>query len=155
EIEMREIRVRVRRKGHKTRTIVIVTTLLDVERYTAKELTDLFAARWNCELDLRSIKRVLGMHHSRCQSPDMVRKELWMHLLAYNLIRVRMAQAADRHSILPRELSFTAATNHIHNFAQNLQNTSGLEHLRLENEMLNAIATCRVGNRPGRKEPRA
>jgi hypothetical protein len=155
EIEMRELRVRVRRKGHKTRTIVIVTTLLDAEQYPAKELAALFAARWNCELDLRSIKRVLGMHHSRCQSPEMVRKELWMHLLAYNLIRVRMAQAADRHSLLPRELSFTAATNHIHNFAQHLRRATGAEHARIEGELLHALATCRVGSRPGRKEPRA
>jgi hypothetical protein len=155
QIEMREIRVIVRRKGHKTRTIVIVTTLLDAEQHSAKDLAALFAARWNCELDLRSIKRVLGMHHSRCQSPEMVRKELWMHLLAYNLIRVRMAQAADRHNVLPRELSFTAATNHIHNFAHDLRRTSGIEHARIEGELLHAIATCRVGDRPGRKEPRA
>jgi hypothetical protein len=85
----------------------------------------------------------------------MVRKELWMHLLAYNLIRVRMAQAADRHNVLPRELSFTAATNHIHNFAHDLRRTSGIEHARIEGELLHAIATCRVGDRPGRKEPRA
>jgi hypothetical protein len=155
EIEMREIRVIVRRKGHKTRTIVIVTTLLDAEQYSAKELAALFAARWNCELDLRSIKRVLGMHHSRCQSPEMVRKELWMHLLAYNLIRVRMAQAADRHNVHPRKLSFTAATNHIHNFAHELRQSSGAEHDRIEGELLKAMAACRVGNRPGRKEPRA
>jgi hypothetical protein len=155
EIEMREVRVTVRRKGHKTRTIMIVTTLLDAEQYPVKDLAALFAARWNCELDLRSIKRVLGMHHSRCQSPEMVRKELWMHLLAYNLIRVRMAQAAARHDVLPRELSFTAATNHIHNFAHDLRSASGPEHDRIEGELLKAIAACRVGNRPGRKDPRA
>jgi hypothetical protein len=155
EIEMREVRVIVRRKGHKTRTIVIVTTLLDAEQYPVQELAALFAARWNCELDLRSIKRVLGIHHSRCQSPEMVRKELWMHLLAYNLIRVRMAQAADRHQVLPRTLSFTTATNHIHNFGQYLQRASGAEHRRIEDELLKAIAACRVGDRPGRREPRA
>jgi hypothetical protein len=155
EIEMRETRVFVRRKGHKTRTIVIVTTLVDAEQYPAEELTALFAARWNCELDLRSIKRVLGIHHSRCQSPEMVRKELWMHLLGYNLIRVRMAQAAARHNVLPRELSFAAATNHIHNFAQDLRQGSGAEFDRIEGELLKGIATCRVGDRPGRKEPRA
>ncbi len=122
---MRETRVVVRRQGYKTRTIVIVTTLLDADLYPAEELAALFAARWNCELDLRSIKRVLNMHHSRCLSPEMVRKELWMHLLAYNLIRVRMAQAAARRHVLPRLLSFTAATNHIHNFAPHLRQASG------------------------------
>jgi hypothetical protein len=155
EIEMRETRVVVRRQGYKTRTIMIVTTLLDADLYPAKELAALFAARWNCELDLRSIKRVLNMHHSRCLSPEMVRKELWMHLLAYNLIRVRMAQAAARHGILPRALSFTAATHHIHHFAQHLRQVSGAERARIEEALLKAIASCRVGGRPGRKEPRA
>lgn len=155
KLEMREVRVVVRRKGYKTRSVVIVTTLLDADVYSAKELTDLFNARWNCELDLRSIKRVLGIHHSRCQTPEMVRKELWMHFLAYNLIRVRMAQAAAQHNELPRKLSFTAAMNHIHNFAEALRGSSGAEHDRIEGELLRAIATCRVGDRPGRKEPRA
>jgi hypothetical protein len=155
ELEMREVRVIVRRKGYKTRSVVVVTTLLDAEIYSAKELTDLFNARWNCEVDLRSIKRVLGIHHSRCQTPEMVRKELWMYFLAYNLIRVRMAQAAAQHNVLPRKLSFTAATNHIHNFADALRGSSGAEHDRIEAELLRAIAACRVGDRLGRKEPRA
>lgn len=155
EIEMREVRIKVRRKGHRTRTIILVTTLIDAEQYPAKELAALFAARWNCELDLRSIKRVLGMHHSLCQSPEMVRKELWTYLLGYNLVRVRMAQAAERHHIAPRKLSFTAARNDLHNFADLLRSTRGAEHDRIEAELLRAIATCRVGDRPGRKEPRA
>jgi hypothetical protein len=155
EMEMREVRVTVRRRGYRTRTVVIVTTLLDAEAFSAKELTDLFAARWHCELDLRSIKQALGMYHLRSKTPEMVRKELWMHLLAYNLIRVRMAQAAAVHNRQPRTLSFTAAKTHIHNFAPHLSTTSGAEHRRIEAELLKAIAGCRVGKRPGRKEPRA
>jgi hypothetical protein len=155
EMEMREVRVIVRRKGYKTRAVVIVTTLLDAEVYSAKELTGLFAARWNCELDLRSIKQALGMNHSLCQTPEMVRKELWVYFLAYNLIRVRMAQAAATHNVHPRKLSFTAAMNHIHNFADALRASSGEEHDRIERELLRAIAGCRVGDRSGRKEPRA
>jgi hypothetical protein len=154
EMEMREVRVTVRRKGYKTRTVIIVTTLLDGELYSAKHLTDLFSARWHCELDLRSIKQALGMGTLRCKTPEMVRKELWAHLLAYNLIRVRMAQAATMCNLLPRTLSFTAARNHIQNFAPYLKTTSGTEYQRIEIEMLKAIAGCRVGNRPGRKEPR-
>lgn len=154
EMEMREVRRIVRRKGFKTRTVIIVTTLLDSELYSAGELTDLFAARWHCELDLRSIKQSLGMNHLSCKTPEMVRKELWAHLLAYNLIRVRMAQAAAVYARLPRTLSFTAARNHIHNFAPHLKSTSGAEHQRIETELLKAIAQSRIGNRPGRKEPR-
>jgi Transposase DDE domain/Insertion element 4 transposase N-terminal len=154
EMEIREVRVTIRRRGHRTRTVVIVTTLLDAQ-YSAQDLTDLFAERWRCELDLRSIKRALGMYHLSCKSPEMVRKELWMHLLAYNLIRVRMAQAAAVHGAAPRRLSFSAAQTLIHNFAPHLITTCGAKHRRIEAELLQAIGRCRLPNRPGRKEPRA
>lgn len=155
ELEMRELRCVVRRAGYRTRTIIVVTTLLDAALYPAEELTDLFALRWHCELDLRSLKQALGMRRLRCQTPAMVRKELWVYLLAYNLVRVRMAQAAAVHNALPRRLSFTAAKTHIHNFAVPLSSASRSERARLEAELLKAIASCRVGQRPGRKEPRA
>jgi len=154
-MEIREVRAMIRRDGYRTRDVVIVTTLLNEEEYSSKELMDLFSQRWHCELDLRSIKRVLGMHHLRCKTPEMVRKELWIHLLAYNLIRVRMAQAAAVHELLPRTLSFTAAMNHIANYGEHLRHASGDDHRRIEDDMLRAIASCRVGKRPGRKEPRA
>lgn len=154
-IEIREVRMTVRRKGYRQRTITIVTTLLDNKQYSTKDLTDLFGMRWHCELDLRSIKRTLGMHHVPCKKPAMVRKEVWARLLAYNLIRVRMAQAAAMRCIRPRNLSFAGATNLIEEFAQALRHARGSELARLEGELLKAIAQCRVGDRPGRKEPRA
>jgi putative transposase len=80
---------------------------------------------------------------------------LWVSLLAYNLIRVRMAQAAAVHDQLPRTLSFTAAKTHIHNFAPRMSASSKPVHHRLETELLKAIASCREGQRPGRTEPRA
>ncbi len=155
EIEMRELRCTVRRTGFRTRTIIIVTTLLDPELYPAEELTGLFALRWHCELDLRSLKQVLGMRRLRCQTPAMARKELWVYLLAYNLVRVRMAQAAAVHDVLPRSLSFTAAKTHIHNFAVHMSASSRDNYARLEAELLKALGSCIVGQRPGRKEPRA
>jgi hypothetical protein len=154
-IRIREVRTKVRRKGYRSRTVTIVTTLLDSELYSAKDLTDLFSMRWNCELDLRSIKRTLGMHHLSCKTPEMVRKVIWAYLLAYNLIRVRMAQAAAVHAVIPRKLSFSAARDFIEEFANGLRNAHGPEHARLEAELIKAIAHCRVGKRPGRKEPRA
>jgi hypothetical protein len=155
EIAMREVRCIVRRAGYRTRTVIIVTTLLDGETYSSQDLTDLFAQRWHCELDLRSLKQSLGLRRLRCQSPAMVRKELWVYFLAYNLIRVRMAQAAAVHDKLPRTLSFTAAKTLIHHFAPRMSASSQAVHARLETELLQAIASCRVGQRPGRKEPRA
>lgn len=155
EMEMREVCVTLRRPGHRPRSIAVVTTLLDAKQYSASDLTDLFAERWHCELDLRSRKRSLGMHHLSSRSPQMVRKELWLHLLAYNLVRVRMAQAASLHGQTPRRLSFTAATKLIHNFAPHLSTSKGKEHARLEAELLAAIAHGTLDHRPGRQEPRA
>ncbi len=90
---LRETRVRVRQPGFRTKTLVLVTTLLDLT-ITATDLADLYRARWHAELDLRALKVTLGMDVLRCKSPAMARKELWAHLLAYNLIRTVMAQAA-------------------------------------------------------------
>ena len=155
QMEIREVRAVVRRKGYRPRTVIIVTTLLDAREYPAKDLTDLFAERWHCELDLRSIKQTLGMDRLKCKTPEMARKELWVSLLAYNLIRVRMAQAAVQHGPPPRRLSFTAAKILIHNFAPHLESASGEDFRRLESELLRAIAHSQLPNRPGRKEPRA
>lgn len=154
-MEIRETRLVVRRRGYRTRTVVIVTTLLDAELYPARDLMDLFSQRWHCELDLRSIKQALGMGHLRCKTPAMVRKELWTYFLAYNLIRTHMAQAAALHDGTPRTLSFTAAQKLIHYFAPYLSMAEGDELRRLETELLSAIARCRLPSRPGRKEPRA
>jgi len=74
--------------------IVVVTTLLDANRYPKQAIADAFRARWHAELDLRSIKESLEMAPLRCKSPQMVHRELWTHWLAYNLIRKVMAQAA-------------------------------------------------------------
>jgi len=155
EMQMREIRVTIRRKGHRTRVVTVVTTLLDGNAYSAQDVTDLFAERWHCELDLRSIKQALGMHHLRTKTPAMVRKALWTHLLAYNLIRVRMAQAAALHGLTPRTLSFTATKILLHNFAMYQSILCGREHRRMEIVLLQAIARCKLPDRPGRQEPRA
>jgi len=154
-MEMREVCITIRRPGYPTRSVAVVTTILDPEQYSAKELTDLFAQRWHCELDLRSIKRSLSMHHLSSRSPQMVRKELWLHLLAYNLIRVRMAQAASLHDQTPRCLSFTATMKLIHNFAHLLSTRDHDEHHRVEAELLAVIADCILDHRPDRQEPRA
>ncbi len=84
---------------------VLVTTMLNRRRAPKNALADLYTQRWHIELDLRNIKTTLGMEVLRCKTPDMVEKELWVNLLAYNLIRLLMAQAALASGLLPRELS--------------------------------------------------
>ena len=106
EIKVRELRFKVEQPGFRVDELVLVTTMLDAAAYTKEELADLFLRRWNIELDLRSIKVVLQMDVLRCKSPEMVEKELWIHLLAYNLIRGVVAKAAEAHDKQPRQLSF-------------------------------------------------
>jgi hypothetical protein len=81
-ITVREARVRINQPGFRTRTMVIVTTLLDPSEYSKEDLADLYRARWNNELDLRSIKSVMQMECLRCKTPELVRKEIWTHALA-------------------------------------------------------------------------
>ena len=155
ELEIREIRFRVNRPGFRVNELVLVTTMVDGEQYTKEELADLFMERWNIELDLRSIKDVLQMDVLRCMTPKMVEKEIWMHLLAYNLIRGVMAKAAKAHDKQPRHISFKGALQTMAAFDGALRWVSPEFREYLIQVMLRAIAQHQVGDRPGRVEPRA
>jgi hypothetical protein len=152
-IEVRELRFRVTQRGFRPQEITLVTTLLDPVAYPADELSLLFRERWHCELDLRSLKVSMQMDRLRCKTPEMVEKELWMHLLAYNLIRQTVAEAARSHKIAPRHLSFKGAVQLVNSMATYLSFLRP-ERERLWKELLAAIATHNVGNRPNRIEPR-
>ena len=93
---VRECRIRIERPGFRVRCLVIATTLLNADEYTKDDLAQVYRARWNEELDLRSIKITMQMDLLRCKTPELVRKEIWTHVLAYNLIRTIMAQAASQ-----------------------------------------------------------
>ena len=155
ELELREVRVRVTQRGFRTKTIVVVTTLLDAEEYPTADLADLYRMRWDVELHLRSLKITLGMDVLRCKSPAMVRKEIWAHLLVYNLIRTVMAQAASKHDVAPRQLSFKGTLQIMLAFAERLLEAEGRTIEELHEALLEAVAAHRVGDRPDRVEPRA
>jgi hypothetical protein len=155
EMMIRELRVKVQKDGFRVDELVLVTTMLDAEEFTKEELADLFLQRWNIELDLRSIKIVMQMDVLRCQTPEMVQKEIWMHLLAYNLIRGVMAQAAKAHGQKTRDLSFKGALQTMTAFGDVLRQAPPSRRARLMEEMLAAIASHRLGDRPDRVEPRA
>ena len=129
--------------------------MLDAEEYTKEELADLFIQRWNIEPDLRSIKDVMQMNVLRCMSPEMVEKEIWIHLLAYNLIGCVAAKAAEAHDKQPRLLSFKATLQTMNAFRDALRQAIPSERDHLVKEMLRAIARHDVGDRPGRVGPRA
>lgn len=133
----------------------LVSTLLDADDVSKQELLELYHLRWQVELDLRSIKAVMQMDVLRCQSPEMVIKEIAAHLLAYNLIRAVMAQAAYLANVVPRQLSFKGTLQVLNAFEQNLrhclQRDSATQHM----QVLTAIAQMKLPYRPGRVEPRA
>ncbi len=152
---MRELQFRVRQRGFRTKEVRLVTTLLDSVAFPKHELTALYRERWHCELDLRSLKPVLGLGRLRCQTPEMVRKELWMHLLGYNLIRQQMARAARLHHRLPRRLSFKGAVQVLNTYLPKLATNDSHRRLQIQAALCQAIAHKRVGERPNRCEPRA
>jgi hypothetical protein len=155
ELVVRELRIKVTQPGFRVDELVLVTTLLDAAEYPKEEVADLFLKRWNIELDLRSIKDVLQMDVLRCKTPEMVEKEIWMHLLAYNLIRGLAAMAAEAHDKQPRLLSFKGALQTMTAFQDAMRHARPSDRQSLLEAMLAAIACHEVGDRPGRVEPRA
>ena len=153
-LTLREVQFDVKVPGRRTETITIVTTLTDPQVYSREDLAELYGFRWNVELDIRQIKQTLHLDHVRCKTPDMVRRELWVTLLAYHLIRKGIATSAAIHDKQPRQLGFTLACQSLLAswmlFATgSCHNSRAMYHL-----MLAHIAANEVANRPGRIEPR-
>ena len=152
EINIREVAIEVHKKGFRSKKRILVTTFLNPEEVSKSDLSTLYDCRWFVEITLKSIKETMHMDILRGKTPEMVRKEMWAHLLAYNLIRKVMAQAAVLHNKMPRNLSFKLALQAIESFREagifSEKNGAAYAHL------LKAIAYKTIGNRPGRFEPR-
>ncbi len=131
---------------------MLVTTMLDPRKTSKNDLSDLYVQRWHVELDFRNIKATLSMEVLRCLTPQMVEKELWVNLLAYNLMRLLMAQAALESGVQPRDLS---VKHTLQIWTQRTLLHLGRRQDWQRDSLLQLIAQVRVGNRPGRVEPRA
>src|SRR5216683_1917586 len=153
-LSLREVRTQITKPGCRVEELVVVTTLLDPAAYPTADILDLYHERWHVEIDLRSIKTQMKMEILRCQTPEMVRKEIWAHLLAYNLVRKVMAQAAQEHDVTPRQLSFAGAMQTLNEFRPLLLTAGDEELAELSGRIVAAIASHRVGDRPNRVEPR-
>lgn len=150
---VRHLRYEVKRKGFRVRYIVLATTLLDASEYSVEALADLYAQRWQVELDIRSLKTHMQMEHLRCKSPSMVRKEIYAHMISYNLIRDLVVRTALRFSTAPKHLSHTAAVQSLGAFSEKLQaDSSRIE--QLESALLESISEHPVGDRKPRVHPR-
>ncbi len=155
ELEVRELRMVVRRPGYRTKVLLVATTLRDAQAFSWQEVALWYRVRWYAELDLRALKDTLGMGVLRGQTPAMVRKEIWMPLLAYHLIRGLMAQAAEAVGLLPWQLSFAAAVQTVVAFAPLAWTATESEWEAIRLWLWQAVSEPRVNNRLGRSEPRA
>ncbi len=135
--------------------LVLVSTFLDPKEVAREDLGDLYKLRWAVEVNLKFIKEIMKMGVLRGFTPEMVKKEIGVHLLAYNMIRTVMAQAAEQKGITPNTISFKGALQQMDAFTDKIAHAVGDGRARLLDEMLRAIAHRRIGNRPGRAEPRA
>ena len=151
---MRQVSVDARDKNNRAEQFKVITTILDAT-LDGVQIGALYERRWDGELDLRSIKSTMRMDILRCKTPAMVEKEIWAHLLAYNLLRTVMAVAAVENNVEPRALSFKGAKQTLTAFAPKLEAASPEQRVGLVDALLRAVAYHRVGNQPGRWEPRA
>jgi putative transposase len=155
ELSVREIRVEVTDKAKRVRTLVIVTTLTDAKAYRADGVRNLYRQRWQAELNLRSLKTTMHMDVLRTKTPEMVRKEVAMHLLGYNLIRGIMGEAARADKVSPRRLSFAGALHTVRAFEE----SHLYDPVRIRADLARLLELIakkkKVGGRPDRYEPRA
>jgi hypothetical protein len=154
-IQVRECTVNIDRPGFRSTSITLVTSLIYSHYAPKEELGWLYSQRWSAELNLASIKTVLKMEHLRAKTPEMVRKEIWATLLAYNLIRKLIGEAAHQQGLLPREIRFKGAVQNLNAFRPLWSFPDMNDDGELIQILLLLISKRRVANRPGRVEPRA
>lgn len=150
---VRVIRYRPDSNGRDTKPVGLVSTLCSAA-YTTADLAELYGMRWHAETDFRSFKVDLGADKLRCQTPEMIEKELWMAALANNVVRTYMVRAARYGEMTPREVSFKRTMQFIDRYSAKFDQAHLLDRGRLMTTMLGLISEQRVGNRPDRHEPR-
>jgi hypothetical protein len=153
---LRQIRVEIAYPGFRKQSFYIVTTLLDAVQYPAEEIAELYFKRWDVELSFRDLKTTMGMDVLRCQSPEMIRKEILMHFIAYNCIRRLMYEAAEEAHIDTRIVSFKGSLQALRNWEPHMNQAqlSRAEQFRLISDLYDAITDVPIYQRPGRSEPR-
>ncbi|MBW2675638.1 MAG: IS4 family transposase [Deltaproteobacteria bacterium] len=152
---VREITFGVPVKSFRTRVITIATTLLDSDAFPADAFADLYRRRWQAELFLRDIKTTMGMDILRCKTPAMIEKELTVHTIGYNLIRLTMLEAASAHDTPVERVSFKGTLATLRQWAPILAASRRRTRTALWGQLLHCLADDRLPHRPNRTEPRA
>jgi len=154
ELTVRIVRGSLWQPGFRVRQVTLVTTLLNPTLYPAEQILRAYARRWRLEMCRDGLKTTLGMEMLRCQSPAMVQKEVYLYLIAHNLIRLLMAQAADAHPVSLERMSGTLDA--LRQFSQAMcQARSQRKGRELWDELLRTLAADLLPERPGRREARA
>jgi hypothetical protein len=154
-LTVRLVRVPVEEKGFRTRRVTLVTTLLDAQKYPPSALAALYRRRWQVELSFRQIKIAMGMEHLAVRTPAMMERALAMHLLAYQLIRALMQEAAQTWDVPLDRISFKGAVDAARHFGEALLRArTKRQRTALLAELLRILAADAVPDRPGRIEPR-
>jgi hypothetical protein len=150
---VRHVSYEVKRKGFRVRRIILATTMLDADQDTVEELAELYCRRWQVELDIRSLKTHMQMEHLRCKSPAMVRKEVYAHMIAYNLIRDLIVHTSIIYETSPKGLSHKGAVQALNAFAEKLN--ADTDHIEaLEAAIYESIMEHPIGDRKPRVHPR-
>jgi hypothetical protein len=154
ELLVRLVRFQVQAHGFRTQNVTVVTSLLDEKAFPDSAIAELYARRWQVELHYRQIKTNLALDVLRGLSPRMIERELWLHAIAYNLVRALLLEASRAHDVPIERLSFKGALDALHAWADRaLRSSRHRGHAR--RTLLARLARDRVPLRPGRHEPRA
>jgi hypothetical protein len=155
-LELRLVRCQIAVAGFRTRQVILVTTLLDGEKYPPQALSELYYRRWAMELSLRNIKTTLQMDQLSGKNPQNLEREIRMHFLVHNLVRRLMLEASRRHRVPLDRVSFAGGLSTARRYSEALlQVRSKRQHARLIEELFSVLASDLVPDRPGRREPRA
>jgi hypothetical protein len=154
-LTLRLCEVRVEEKGFRVKHLWVLTTLMDTELDSRESLSDLYRQRWHVELDLNAIKTMMGLDVLRGKTPHMLRLELLVGILAYNLVRLMMFQTAALKGMSPRGLSFTSASSTMLCGWASVFGMGEAMYVAFVNEGLRELSKHRAGHRGGRVEPRA
>lgn len=152
---LRVVRYNIARKGFRTQSVTLATTLLE-KSIPSADLAELYLRRWGIELHFREIKIHLHMDVLRCLTPHLIERELRMHFIAYNAIRCVMQKAALTHHVDLNRVSFKGCLDTVRQFANAASGFEGKQRTisAMVDEMLLAIARDLNPHRPDRSEPR-
>ena len=153
-LTVRELHFSIRQAGQRTKNVTVVTTLLDAKAYPKAKLAQLYGLRWQVEINLDHVKTTLKMEMLQAQSPEMVRKEIYVHLMAYNLLRYLMWQAAMHNGKTPLRLSVQGSRQSFNQYRDLLANAGQVRGSRYALLLLEMVAQTTVPLRPDRHEPR-